>query len=56
MTALIVDSSIILASVFREEGTPAVMAIQRRVLAEGALVPSLWWLEMANMLVGGGKA
>jgi len=51
VTALIVDSSIILASVFREERTPAVMAIRARVLAEGALVPSLWWLEMANILL-----
>ena len=48
MTALVIDSSVILASLFEEERTPKVLAIRRRVGTDGALVPTLWVLEIAT--------
>jgi predicted nucleic acid-binding protein len=51
VTALVIDSSVILASLFEEERTPKVLAIRRRVGTDGALVPTLWVLEIANVLL-----
>ncbi len=39
-----------IAWLFDEEQTEAAHAVMRRVVAEGAIVPSLWRLEIANVL------
>ena len=38
------------AWLFDDERTDAAHAVMRRVVAEGAIVPSLWRLEVANVL------
>ncbi len=48
---LVVDASITLAWVLVDETTPFTDSIRRRVLDEGAMVPSIWTLEVANALV-----
>jgi predicted nucleic acid-binding protein len=47
---LVLDASMTIAWLFEDERTPAVHEIMRRVVREGALVPSLWRLEVANVL------
>ena len=47
---LVLDASLTLASILRDESTEAAQAIMRRVVREGAHVPSLWRLEVANVL------
>ncbi len=47
---LVLDASLTLASILRDETTEAAQAIMRRVAEEGAHVPSLWRLEVANVL------
>ena len=39
-----------IAWLFDDERTEAAHAVMRRVVAEGAIVPSLWRLEVANVL------
>ncbi len=39
-----------IAWLFEDERTPAAHDVMRRVVREGALVPSLWRLEVANVL------
>ena len=39
-----------IAWLFDDERTEAAHAVVRRVVAEGAIVPSLWRLEVANVL------
>ena len=47
---LVVDASMTVAWLFDEQQTKAAHAVMRRVVAEGAIVPSLWRLEIANVL------
>jgi predicted nucleic acid-binding protein len=47
---IVVDASMAVAWLFYDERTEAPQAILRRVAVEGALVPSLWRLEVANVL------
>jgi predicted nucleic acid-binding protein len=47
---LVLDASMTVAWLFDDERTEAAHAVMRRVVAEGAIVPSLWRLEVANVL------
>jgi predicted nucleic acid-binding protein len=47
---LVLDVSIAMAWLFDHGRTGAAHAVMRRVVAEGAIVPSLWRLEVANLL------
>lgn len=51
MTALVIDASVLLSWCFEDEGGPEVDAMIDKVAAEGATVPGLWSLEIANALV-----
>ena len=48
--SLVLDASITITWLFEDEHTAAAHAILRRVVAEGAFVPNLWRLEVANVL------
>jgi predicted nucleic acid-binding protein len=48
--SLVIDASMAIAWLFRSERTQAAQSILRRVVTEGATVPSLWRLEIANVL------
>ncbi len=48
--SLVLDSSVTLAWVYREETSPAVSRVLQLVSSNGAWVPSLWRLEVANIL------
>lgn len=48
--SLVLDASMTIAWLFDDERTQAAHAVMRRVVAEGAIVPSLWRLEVANVL------
>jgi predicted nucleic acid-binding protein len=48
--SLVVDSSVTLAWFFEDERTNAADAVLRLVAKSGAVVPSLWRLEVANAL------
>jgi predicted nucleic acid-binding protein len=48
--SLVLDASMTIAWLFEDERTPAAHDVMRRVVREGALVPSLWRLEVANVL------
>ena len=48
--SLVLDSSVTLAWVYAEETTPAILHILDQVNDGGAWVPSLWRLEVANIL------
>lgn len=51
MTAsFVVDSSVALAWCFPEEATPATAKLLDRMADETAAVPSLWFLEIVNVL------
>ncbi len=47
---LVLDASMTISWLFEDEHTKAAHEVMRRVIAEGALVPSLWRLEVANVL------
>lgn len=47
---LVVDASITIPWYFHDEQTEATQAVFHKVVAEGGLVPSLWKLEVANVL------
>jgi predicted nucleic acid-binding protein len=47
---LVLDASMAIAWMFDDERTDATAGALRRVVAEGAIVPSLWRLEVANVL------
>ena len=53
MTGLVIDASSVLAWCFEDEGGPEVDAMIEKVAAEGAVVPGMWPLEIANGLVVG---
>jgi len=48
--SLVIDSSITLAWFFEDERSAAADAVLRQVAESGAVVPSLWRLEVANAL------
>jgi predicted nucleic acid-binding protein len=48
--SLVIDSSATLAWIYPEEATEPVGQVFDRVVESGAWVPSLWWLEVANVL------
>jgi predicted nucleic acid-binding protein len=47
---LVLDSSVTVAWLFRDEQTEAVREVLRRVTQSGAIVPALWRIEVANAL------
>lgn len=51
MSGFVLDCSVALTWCFADEATPATMAIQERLYADSAAVPSLWPLEVANGLL-----
>ena len=51
--SVVLDSSVTLAWLYSDELTPATQQVLDRVLAEGACVPALWRLEVANSLQTG---
>jgi predicted nucleic acid-binding protein len=48
--SLVLDASMAIAWLFEDERTEATVTVLRRVATEGAIVPSLWRLEVANVL------
>jgi predicted nucleic acid-binding protein len=48
--SIVVDASMTIAWLFRDERTDTPQAVLRRVAREGGAVPSLWRLEVANVL------
>ncbi len=50
--SFVLDSSIALAMLYGDEATPAIQKILKKIVREGAWVPSLWRLEVANGLQG----
>ncbi|MDD4890217.1 MAG: type II toxin-antitoxin system VapC family toxin [Phycisphaerae bacterium] len=48
--AFIIDCSVTMAWCFHDEATPLAAAVQDRLIAEAALVPAHWPLEVANVL------
>jgi predicted nucleic acid-binding protein len=48
--SLVIDSSITLAWFFEDERTDRADVVMRQVASGGAVVPSLWRLEIANAL------
>lgn len=48
--SIVVDASMTIAWLFRDERTDTPQAVLRRVAREGGMVPSLWRLEVANVL------
>lgn len=48
--SLVLDASMAVSWLFDDERTPRAHAVMRRVAEEGATVPSLWRLEVANVL------
>ncbi|HTT84619.1 MAG TPA: type II toxin-antitoxin system VapC family toxin [Rhizomicrobium sp.] len=48
--SLVIDSSMTLAWYFEDERTEQSIAVLRLVANEGAVVPALWRLEVANGL------
>jgi predicted nucleic acid-binding protein len=48
---LVLDASVAIAWCFEDEASPQTEAIADRVSEDGALVPALWPLEVANVLV-----
>jgi predicted nucleic acid-binding protein len=48
--SIVVDASMTAAWLFADEWTEAALAVASDVTANGAVVPSLWRLEIANLL------
>ena len=51
MTALVIDSSAALSWCFEDEASPETDSLFERVRDLGAVVPGLWHLEIANVLL-----
>lgn len=50
---MVIDASSVLAWCFEDEGGPEMDALIEKVAVDGAMVPGLWSLEIANGLVMG---
>ena len=50
MSAFVLDCSVAVAWLFDDEATPATDSLLDRLKDSGALVPSLWRLELGNVL------
>jgi predicted nucleic acid-binding protein len=48
--SLVLDSSVTIAWTYNDETTPAVLQVLDRIVANGAWVPALWCIEVANVL------
>jgi predicted nucleic acid-binding protein len=48
--AFIVDASVAMTWLFKEETTPQSAALLARLDVETALVPALWYIELANVM------
>ena len=48
--SIVVDASMAIAWLFADERSDAAHAVMGRVVSDGAVVPSLWRLEVANVL------
>ncbi|HEY2481649.1 MAG TPA: type II toxin-antitoxin system VapC family toxin [Caulobacteraceae bacterium] len=48
--SVVIDASMAISWLFDDEHTDAAHAVMLRAVAEGAIVPSLWRLEVANVL------
>ncbi len=48
--AFIIDCSMAMSWCFADEATEATLRVQDRLASESVLVPSLWFLEVANVL------
>lgn len=48
--SVVIDSSVSLSWCFADEASPASDALFERVRDDGAVVPMLWHLEIANVL------
>ncbi len=48
--SIVVDASMAIAWLFADERTDAAHAVMLRVVSDGAVVPSMWPLEVANVL------
>jgi len=48
--SVVLDASMTIAWLFEDERTEAAHAVMRRVVVHGAVVPTLWRLEVANVL------
>jgi predicted nucleic acid-binding protein len=53
VTGLVLDASSVLAWCFEDESGPQADALIDKVATEGAAVPDLWFLEIANGLITG---
>jgi predicted nucleic acid-binding protein len=53
VTGLVIDASSVLSWCFEDEGGPEADALIEKVASEGAAVPGMWSLEIANGLVVG---
>ena len=51
MSRFVLDCSVAVAWVIDEEATPATDSLLERLRDDGALVPALWRLEVANVLL-----
>ena len=51
MSALVIDSSAALSWCFEDDASPESDALFERVRDQGAVVPGLWHLEVANVLL-----
>lgn len=47
---IVLDSSVTISWLYSEQSTKAIAEIESRVIEHGAFVPSLWRLEVANIL------
>lgn len=53
--SVVIDASVTISWLFADEQTPLCMNLLQRVSRDGAVVPSLWPLEIANALQNGIK-
>ena len=51
MTILVLDASVALAAILPEPNSSEALAILARVIDDGAVVPTLWCLEVGNTLL-----
>jgi predicted nucleic acid-binding protein len=50
VTEIVIDASVALAWCFRDERTAATARLLERVQTDAATIPTLWHLEVANVL------